>query len=169
LAKIGVFLGKNCVFWKVFFTNFSHTVQKSASSKVKTNREKTEFLRRWCDLQGRENLRLSGGGVANRPRFCAVVPNVVCSLREQFPLAEREDYESLPNSPSFAQPPRRAEALSTAFRARRKKSEGELNFRQKSRFLREKPTKVALLKYRLSSALLDSEGEICVKLGGESA
>jgi hypothetical protein len=52
LAKIAVFLGKNSVFAKVFFPNFSHTVQQPTSSKAKTDREKTAFLCRSGDLQG---------------------------------------------------------------------------------------------------------------------
>jgi hypothetical protein len=46
------------------------------------------------------------------------------------------------------------------FSLQNKKSEAELNFAEKMRLLREKPTIVAFLKYRLSSALLDFEGAI---------
>jgi hypothetical protein len=51
----------------------------------------------------------------------------------------------------------------------RKKIKVELIFLEQRGLLREKPAIVAFAKFRLSSALLDSEGEIWPLLAGESA
>jgi hypothetical protein len=51
------------------------------------------------------------------------------------------------------------------FSNQNKKSEGELIFIEKTHLRREKPTIVAFLKYRLSSAVLDFEGAIWVTFG----
>jgi hypothetical protein len=53
-----------------------------------------------------------------------------------------------------------AHPLKFRFLRHQKKSDAELNFRDQMRLLRGKPTNVAFLKYRLSSALLDFEGGI---------
>jgi hypothetical protein len=49
------------------------------------------------------------------------------------------------------------------FARARKKSEGELNFDVKLRFLREKHGFSRIIKYRLSSALSQNRGEIWMK------
>jgi hypothetical protein len=67
--------------------------------------------------------------------------------------------------PGFAMLPIYTSVIYSAFCARTKKSEAELNFLEKSSFLREKQGIVGFLKYRLSSALLDLEGEIWCQIG----